>query len=147
MMPTWNVRVSGFPLGAPGEVVGVVIAADRAEAEQKARDHFGAGYVTERATSSGADLHGLARTPRPRPDSTRRPMTASEAQMSRAVACCPMVRWSKHRAAMRALHARSLTHDRSISEGEATTLRACVVAFAAQLPASIVELARAGGAA
>lgn len=75
-----------------------------------------------------------------RHDAPSRPMTWQEIAMARAVASCPLLAKSKHRGAMRLLHARSLSPSKYITTAEAAELRACVLAFRTRLDSAVVAL-------
>lgn len=79
-----------------------------------------------------------------RRDVVTRPMTADEARMVRELACCSLLAKHPERGSWRLVHARSLTPGRWITEHEAKRLRAFIIAFAAKMPADVVEMAKAG---
>lgn len=79
-----------------------------------------------------------------RRDVPTRPMTADEAQMARAVACCDRLRGHPSKSRMRMLHVRSLTAGRYITAVEAAELRSLVILFASKLEPRIVEMAKGG---
>jgi hypothetical protein len=139
---TWLVRVSEFPFGISDRVLGIVQADSRQAAEAKAKDHYGDRTVVEMSHESPYQPERTRLPPRGlQPPVSRRPMTADEAQMARAVACGPRIHDRALKATIRALHARSLGPDRTITEPEAATLRLAVLEYAPQLPKHIVAMA------
>lgn len=157
---TWTVRPSRFPFGVSVEVLGEVQADNRKDAQRKAEDHYGRDVVVE-LTSAGSNgsehtrQNGASSSDRTNrvtargqgllevegPDSQRRDMTADEALMARAVASCPLISKSEHRARIRMLHARTFTATRTITGHEAKLLRAIVIAFKTRLDPNVVALA------
>ena len=141
---TWLVRPSLYPFGISNEVLGIVHAADRETAAQKAKDHYGARTAVELAVEPIPNSAERRLPPRGiQPPVERRPMTADEAQMARAMACGPKILDRGLKATIRTLHARSLGPDRTITEPEARSLRLAVLEFAPQLPKHIVAMADA----
>lgn len=148
---SWNVLPSKFPFGVATSAVGTVTGIDRDDAQKKAEDLYGRGVVvtpihadpnpTEHSerTSRAARVHATLSHERV----ATRLMTNDEAIMAWAVATCPLLAYSKHRASMRMVHARSLHREpseRTITSLEAQTLRACVLTFKAKLPAEVVAI-------
>lgn len=137
----WAVRPSNFPLGAPGEPVGYVDAADHTEAQAKAEDHYGRAVVVEPARKHPEALNLPGQIGR---SSKLRSMTQAEIDMARALGCIRALTTSRYRSTIRRLHAESFKPAPTISSELATILRTAVRSFGAQLPSSIVELAEGG---